>query len=113
MSYMGSKDRFSGKARRDAEARLMAQDKGKAQIAYEAMGQVNSAEDAIRAAACRLQEAAARVLGELDSGSFVYERSVASLGEDLNRAIAKRQQAFLFLSAVLSEDEIRAAMDAS
>jgi hypothetical protein len=112
MSYMGSKDLFSGKARRDTEARLMAKDEGNAQVAYEAMGQINSADDAIRVAVDRIQKAAAEVLSQLNSGSFVYERGVASPGEDLSRAIARRQQAFQFLGLVLSTDEITAAINA-
>jgi hypothetical protein len=104
-------DRFTSASRRKVERRFLdAGDELRASLAYEAMSDINLAEDSIRRAAQRLRDRADDAERSLNAGSFVSSLSVGSLSEDANAAIARREAAFKTLSRIMSQGEITVAM---
>jgi hypothetical protein len=103
-------DRFSPQARRAVESQFLAAgDELRASLAYDAMMDVNYAEDSIRTAARRLRDSADDAERALDSGTYLDRISTGNVSEDLNQAIARRGAAFKTLARILTPAQLTAA----
>jgi hypothetical protein len=115
MSYYGSKDCFSWRTIKSVERSLEkdGETTGESAVAYEAMKMVNNAEDNIRRAITGIRQTLENAEQYLDNGLNMGEfLTVDGQARDLAKAMTERQAAFQFLAAVLSPEEIKAAMAA-
>lgn len=108
MSYMGSKNRFSGTVIREVENDLLtAGHEGAAHVAYEVMSGINNADDTIRREVGRMRDRLNRVMTDLDAGNNVYAASALDNAAELDQAIAKRSMYFQMLTGLLGTEKVQ------